>query len=541
MFESLLNEYFDKTLYKEWSIVNVLRYVEPKTELSEYTINNTLKDDLYSLLQSLGGKCYANEYAKKKAKKLLSNYDKIFSSVAVKRFIDEIELKNEKKEFNVVIRRNVASASTLQALEEHRTARTEIENIRNANVKEATELVPLKRKSSYPHEDERKKTIVIDNDNEKYYESMWSSDPINEFFSSASGGASNLFSEIISDVHNDTSTNENEQVSSSTTNENGTVMIESPRQILPCILKSNENFTNSLEHDCIVKTFQNDVLKSVCSKEDWVQIRGKQLCLAEENLLERLKPIFQENENDKRSLLQKFARVWVDIGENEITIFEQYSLLVTHIFISEFESKRNIISHPSTTEAMWSTVELDSTALRKDGGRDILTLPKVSTGHKGDGTGLSDDGHESFVLEISFAPQNQDRRKTAEDLYKLLREMRDMLHTSKKKKRELGYKIPKDGLCVYGSQCYGYTQDLYEMEYIKPYYVVRKIGSMNFSNNSITKLPFILRMMWAFKERVTFANQVWDNLESRYEINGSLESSDEGDCYTKQTPKKRNN
>ncbi|CAG8689348.1 14377_t:CDS:10, partial [Funneliformis mosseae] len=309
---------------------------QPKTELSEYIINNTLKDDLYSLLQSLGGKCYANE-------------------------------------------RNVASASTLQALEEHRTARTEIENIRNANVKEATELVPLKRKSSYPHEVVRKKTIVVDNDNEKDYESMWN-------------------------VHKDTSTNENEQVSSSTTNEKCTVMMESPRQILPCILKSNENFTNvwdkyllkielnpwSLEHDCIVKTFRNDVLKS------------------------RLKPIFQENENDKRSLLQKFARVWVDIGENEITMFEQYALLVTHIFISEFESKRNIISHPSTTEAMWSTVELDSTALRKDGGRDILTLPKVSTGHKGDGTGLSDDGHESFVLEISFAPQNQDRRKTAE-------------------------------------------------------------------------------------------------------------------------------
>ncbi len=37
-------------------------------------------------------------------------------------------------------------------------------------------------------------------------------------------------------------------------------------------------------------------------------------------------------------------------------MFEQYALLVTHIFISEFESKRNIISHPSTTEAMWSTV-----------------------------------------------------------------------------------------------------------------------------------------------------------------------------------------
>lgn len=63
-------------------------------------------------------------------------------------------------------------------------------------------------------------------------------------------------------------------------------------------------------------------------------------------------------------------------------------------------SKRSVISHPSTTEAMWSTmmnfvtgkavrdedieytwgeVELDSTTSRKNGGRDILSLPKVAT------------------------------------------------------------------------------------------------------------------------------------------------------------------
>jgi len=190
-------------------------------------------------------------------------------------------------------------------------------------------------------------------------------------------------------------------------------------------------------------------------------------------------------------------------------------------------------------EYTWGEIELASTASRKDGGSDILTLPKVATGHKGDGTGVSDDGRECFILEISFAPQDQDRRKTAEDFYKLIREMRDMLHASKKKKRELGYKIPKDGLCVYGSQCYGYTQDLYEMEYIKPFYIVRKIGSMDYSHDNITKLAFVLRMMWAFKRRVVSANQVWNNLKSQYEADDDSESSDDGDNYTKQTPKKR--
>ncbi|RHZ86905.1 hypothetical protein Glove_42g52 [Diversispora epigaea] len=344
--------------------------------------------------------------------------------------------------------------------------------------------------------------------------------------------------------------------------------------IMPCILKCGENFTDvwnryllkidlhqwSVEHDLIVKTFQNNMLKSLCSKECWKQIRGSQLHLAEENLLERLNPVFQKVENDNRSLFQKYAQVWTAIGEGDITLFEQYSLLIIHIFISEFTSKRNIISHPTTTEAMWSTlmcfitghalrngnieytwgeIVLSSTATRKDNGQDILSLPKLATGHKGDGTGLSSDGRECFVLEISYAPQDQDRRKSAEDLYKLLREMRDMLHISKKEKRELGYKIPKEGLCVYGSQCYGYTLDLFEMEYIKPFYIVRKIGSVNISNNDITKLSFVLRMMWAFKERVVSANEVWNNLKSRYEIDSTLESSDDGDDFTKVTPKKQ--
>ena len=47
----------------------------------------------------------------------------------------------------------------------------------------------------------------------------------------------------------------------------------------------------------------------------------------------------------------------------------------------------------------------------------IFYLPKIATGHKGDGKGLSEDGHECFVMEISYAPQDQDRQKTSEDFY----------------------------------------------------------------------------------------------------------------------------
>ncbi|PKK61407.1 hypothetical protein RhiirC2_870586 [Rhizophagus irregularis] len=97
------------------------------------------------------------------------------------------------------------------------------------------------------------------------------------------------------------------------------------------------------------------VLKSLCSKVDWKQIRGNRLHLAEEGLLEMLKPVLQKK-NDKQSLLQNFAQVWINMGKGDVTLFEQYTLLVIHIFINEFTSKRNVLSHPSTTEAMWSTI-----------------------------------------------------------------------------------------------------------------------------------------------------------------------------------------
>lgn len=46
-------------------------------------------------------------------------------------------------------------------------------------------------------------------------------------------------------------------------------------------------------------------------------------------------------------------------------------------------------------------------------------------------------------------------------------------------------------------------------------------------------------MMWAFKERIISANGVWNNLKSQYEIDLTLESSDDGDDITKMTPKKQ--
>jgi hypothetical protein len=142
-------------------------------------------------------------------------------------------------------------------------------------------------------------------------------------------------------VLSNTSINKDGQISSSTQVSNDLVIIEPSGQTLPCILESGKNFTDiwneylheidlhpwSVEHDCIVKTFHNNVLKSLCSKADWKQIRGNRLHLAEEGLLERLNPVLQKK-NDKQSLLQKFAQVWVNMGKGDVTLFEQYALLV---------------------------------------------------------------------------------------------------------------------------------------------------------------------------------------------------------------------
>ncbi|CAJ0831215.1 16186_t:CDS:2, partial [Entrophospora sp. SA101] len=108
MFESIVNDYLQSTPYKEWLIIVILQYTASKSELSRDTID-ILKTDSYSVLWN-----------------------------DVKHFIDEVQLKNERKEFNIAVCQNVTSANTLQTLKEHCVAKIEIEDIRNVDVNEVT-------------------------------------------------------------------------------------------------------------------------------------------------------------------------------------------------------------------------------------------------------------------------------------------------------------------------------------------------------------------------------------------------------------------
>ncbi|CAJ0761028.1 16504_t:CDS:1, partial [Entrophospora sp. SA101] len=56
---------------------------------------------------------------------------------------------------------------------------------------------------------------------------------------------------------------------------------------------------------------------------------------------------------------------------------------------------------------------------------------------------------------------------------------------------------------------------------------------MKIPHGDITKLALVLQMTWAFKKRVTSANEVWNSLESQYETITTSESSDDGDNFMK--------
>ncbi|CAB4486241.1 unnamed protein product [Rhizophagus irregularis] len=163
-----------------------------------------------------------------------------------------------------------------------------------------------------------------------------------------------------------------------------------------------------IEHDCIVKPF-------IIMYSNW----GNRLHLAEEGLLERLKPVLQKK-NDKQSLLQKFAQVW----ECPITSFDHRGHVEYNNELHNGKSNtrwRYGIYVGRDCIRFYGLLDLQLfMETNTNGDRDILTLPKVSSGHKGDEMELSSDGRECFVLEIPFASYDQDRRKMAEDFYKLL-------------------------------------------------------------------------------------------------------------------------
>ncbi|CAG8562146.1 10504_t:CDS:2 [Dentiscutata erythropus] len=72
---------------------------------------------------------YAN--VTNKLDKILTNFEKLFSTAEVKEFVDKLQEEQEERGFDEVLRLNVASACTIKALEGYRTNQTVINELKN--------------------------------------------------------------------------------------------------------------------------------------------------------------------------------------------------------------------------------------------------------------------------------------------------------------------------------------------------------------------------------------------------------------------------
>src|SRR6185312_4282691 len=118
MFESIANEYLQHTAYKNWSVISILEYIKSKSDLSA-DMFGTLKADIYSVLRNFSDhhNIRLHQNAKKKAIKLLSNFNDSWSSTKVRLFIEGLKLNDKEAEYRTTMRRKIASSNALQALE----------------------------------------------------------------------------------------------------------------------------------------------------------------------------------------------------------------------------------------------------------------------------------------------------------------------------------------------------------------------------------------------------------------------------------------
>ncbi|RUS34033.1 hypothetical protein BC938DRAFT_482780 [Jimgerdemannia flammicorona] len=117
MFQRLVFDYLDETRHKDWSIITILQYLESKQELSVDMLND-IKDDIYAVLRSYIKKENVNENAKKKATKILTTYDKSFSSTELSQFKNKLRRRAEEEEHKTALRMKAASACTIEDLKE---------------------------------------------------------------------------------------------------------------------------------------------------------------------------------------------------------------------------------------------------------------------------------------------------------------------------------------------------------------------------------------------------------------------------------------
>ncbi len=116
MFESIVTEYLNNTKYKNWSIISILEHTKSKCRLYVDSIN-VLRDDIYTSLRRYKENRDNHINVTNKLSKILSDFEKSFSTAEVKEFIDKLRKEQEERGFDMALQFNVTSACTVKALE----------------------------------------------------------------------------------------------------------------------------------------------------------------------------------------------------------------------------------------------------------------------------------------------------------------------------------------------------------------------------------------------------------------------------------------
>ncbi|RUP51807.1 hypothetical protein BC936DRAFT_145650 [Jimgerdemannia flammicorona] len=117
MFRDIVFDYLNSVRYKDWSIISILQYIESKQELYVDMLDN-IKEDIYTVLRSYEKGESVSKNAKKKMDKILSAYDKLFSSAEVSQFKNKLRYKTEAEEHKTALRMKHTSACTIEDLKE---------------------------------------------------------------------------------------------------------------------------------------------------------------------------------------------------------------------------------------------------------------------------------------------------------------------------------------------------------------------------------------------------------------------------------------
>ncbi|CAG8707121.1 12098_t:CDS:2, partial [Dentiscutata heterogama] len=139
MFESVVTEYLETTLNKNWTLLGILEFARSKSspKLSVATIDD-FKEDLYKILRRYQEKFNVHVNAKNKASKILSSFDSSFSTAEVKQFIKDLEYHEE-------ARINVTSTYTATVLRDQQENQILIDQLRGTSSEKKKEREKITR------------------------------------------------------------------------------------------------------------------------------------------------------------------------------------------------------------------------------------------------------------------------------------------------------------------------------------------------------------------------------------------------------------